>query len=82
MTVAVSDECVFALRQFDRDFDAHIDYSPFVHDLRFTNAHAFRHIRPMLHVASLIQVGIRSLRNTSEAVGDAIRDGNRVITMT
>jgi agmatinase len=62
-------------------FDAHIDYSPFVHDLRFTNAHAFRHIRPMLHVASLIQVGIRSLRNTSEAVGDAIRDGNRVITM-
>lgn len=63
-------------------FDAHIDYSPFVHDLRFTNAHAFRHIRPMLHLASLIQVGIRSLRNTSEAVGDAIRDGNRVITMS
>lgn len=62
-------------------FDAHIDYSPFVHDLRFTNGHAFRHIRPMLHVASLIQVGIRSLRNTSEAVGDAIRDGNRVVTM-
>jgi agmatinase len=62
-------------------FDAHIDYSPFVHDLRFTNGHAFRHIRPMLHVASLIQVGIRSLRNTSEAVGDALRDGNRVITM-
>jgi agmatinase len=63
-------------------FDAHIDYAPFVHDLRFTNAHAFRHIRPMLHVASLIQVGIRSLRNTSEAIGDAIRDGNQVITMS
>ncbi|HMK67401.1 MAG TPA: arginase family protein [Stellaceae bacterium] len=62
-------------------FDAHIDYSPFVHDLRFTNAHAFRHIRPMLHVASLIQVGIRSLRNTSEAIGDSVRDGNRVVTM-
>jgi len=62
-------------------FDAHIDYSPFVHDLRFTNAHAFRHIRPMPHVASLIRVGIRSLRNTSEAVGDAVRDGNRVVTM-
>ncbi len=23
-------------------FDAHIDYAPFIHDLRFTNVHAFR----------------------------------------
>ena len=34
-------------------FDAHIDYAPFIHDLRFTNGHAFRHIAPMPHVLSL-----------------------------
>ena len=63
-------------------FDAHIDYAPFVHDLRFTNGHAFRHISPLPHVKSLIQVGIRSLRNTREAIDDSIGDGNRVITMS
>ncbi|MCY4589619.1 MAG: arginase family protein [Alphaproteobacteria bacterium] len=26
-------------------FDAHIDYAPFIHDLRFTNMHPFRNIR-------------------------------------
>lgn len=62
-------------------FDAHIDYAPFVHDLRFTNAHAFRHIKPMPHVLSLTQVGIRSLRHTPENIGDAIEDGNNVVTM-
>ena len=62
-------------------FDAHIDYSPFVHDLRFTNAHAFRHIAPMAHVESLTQVGIRSLRHSEDAIEDSIRDGNRVVTM-
>jgi agmatinase len=62
-------------------FDAHLDYSPFVHDLRFTNAHAFRHIRPMAHVESLTQVGIRSLRHSADVVEDALRDGNRMVTM-
>src|SRR5882724_2542305 len=62
-------------------FDAHADYAPFVHDLRFTNGHAFRHIAPMAHVASLTQVGIRSLRHSPEQVEDSIRDGNRVVTM-
>ena len=47
-------------------FDAHMDYAPFIHDLEYTNAHAFRHISPMAHVQSLTQVGIRSLRNTRE----------------
>jgi agmatinase len=59
-------------------FDAHIDYSPFQHGYRYTNVHAFRHIRQMDHVQSLTQVGIRSLRNGREAMEDAIRD-NRVI---
>lgn len=62
-------------------FDAHSDYAPFVHDLRFTNGHAFRHIAPMPHVESLTQVGIRSLRHSPEMVEDSINDGNRVVTM-
>jgi agmatinase len=62
-------------------FDAHMDYAPFVHDLRFTNGHPFRLIRPLPHVQSLIQVGIRSLRTAEEQVIDSRADGNRVLTM-
>ena len=62
-------------------FDAHIDYAPFIHDLRFTNVHAFRHIAPMRHVLSLTQVGIRSLRSAESEIRDSIGDGNRVMTM-
>ena len=62
-------------------FDAHIDYAPFIHDLRFTNGHAFRHITPMEHVESLAQVGIRSLRSVESDIQDAIDDGSRVVTM-
>ena len=62
-------------------FDAHIDYAPFIHDLRFTNGHAFRHITPMDHVLSLAQVGIRSLRSVEAHIQDSIDDGNRVMTM-
>ena len=63
-------------------FDAHIDYSPFIHDLQFTNGHAFRHITPLPHVESLTQVGIRSLRSAQDDIHDSIDDGNRVITMS
>lgn len=63
-------------------FDAHLDYAPFIHDLRFTNGHAFRHLSPMEHVLSLTQVGIRSLRNTREMMEDSIGDGNHVVNMT
>lgn len=74
------------VRAFDKalhvmHFDAHTDYAPFVHDLRFTNQHPFRHIKPMKHVRSLTQVGIRSLRELADMVEDLINDGNRVITM-
>ena len=62
-------------------FDAHLDYAPFVHDLRFTNMHPFRHIAPMDHVLSLTQVGIRSLRTAVEEHEDSLADGNQVITM-
>ena len=63
-------------------FDAHSDYAPFIHDLRFTNGHAFRHIAPMAHLQSLSQIGIRSLRHSEEMVQDSIDDGNRVVTMS
>ena len=62
-------------------FDAHIDYAPFIHDLRFTNTHAFRHIAPMPHVLSLAQVGIRSLRSVEAEIQDSLDQGNRVMTM-
>ena len=62
-------------------FDAHIDYSPFVHGFEYTNTHAFRHIYHMDHVESLTQVGIRSVRNNKDWVDDSINDGNRVIGM-
>src|SRR5215510_3778168 len=62
-------------------FDAHLDYMPFIHDLRFTNGHAFRHLAPLPQVLSLSQIGIRSLRNARGWMEDSIRDGNRVVTM-
>jgi agmatinase len=62
-------------------FDAHLDYMPFVHGLSMTNQHAFRHIRQMDNVTGITQVGIRSIRGTETMLADALRDGNRVVTM-
>ncbi len=63
-------------------FDAHLDYAPFIHDLRFTNGHAFRLIRPLPFVESLTQIGIRSRRTTEVMLSDTLADGNRVVTMS
>ena len=73
------------VRAFERDlyvvhFDAHLDYMPFVHGTSMTNAHAFRHIAHMPHVSGLLQVGIRSLRNTELMWNDTVGDGNTVVT--
>ena len=62
-------------------FDAHIDYSPFIHGYKYTNSHAFRHIHHMDHVKSLTQVGIRSVRNKKSQIEDSENDGNRVFGM-
>ncbi|HET8786131.1 MAG TPA: arginase family protein [Candidatus Limnocylindrales bacterium] len=62
-------------------FDAHIDYSPFQHGFMYTNTHPFRHIRAMPHVQSLTQLGIRSIRNSRQAMHDAVSDGNRVLAV-
>ena len=54
-------------------FDAHIDYAPFIHDLQFTNGHPFSNIKPLAHVESLTQIGIRScLLYTSDAADDSL----------
>ena len=63
-------------------FDAHTDYAPFVHGLRNTNGHAFRHVAAMTHVQGLTQIGIRSLRHGREQIEDVFRDGNRIVTMS
>jgi len=62
-------------------FDAHLDYAPFIHGLEYTNSHAFRHIAHMPSVQSLMQVGIRSLRNPRVQMEDTLADGNQVVTM-
>jgi len=62
-------------------FDAHMDYTPVGHGLSFTNGQAFRHIRRLPFVESMVQVGIRSLRTTEESVLASRADGNRVIGM-
>lgn len=63
-------------------FDAHLDYEPFVHGLTMTNGHAFRHIAQMDHVRSLTQIGIRSIRNPKATFDESIADGNTVVTMS
>jgi agmatinase len=62
-------------------FDAHLDYMPFVHGISMSNQNAFRHIRQMANVATITQVGIRSIRGTEGMLADSLRDGNRVVTM-
>ena len=62
-------------------FDAHIDYSPFMHGFEYTNGHALRHINAMDNVESIFQVGIRSVRNVKQYVDDSFRDGNRIVSM-
>lgn len=74
------------VRAYERElyvmhFDAHLDYAPFVHGTSETNQHAFRHIAHMPHVKGLVQVGIRSLRNTELMWRDSTSDGNEVVTM-
>jgi len=61
--------------------DAHFDYTPFVHGIMHSNSNAFRHIRKLAQVASLCQVGIRSLRSTEVMHRDSVADGNQVVTM-
>jgi agmatinase len=62
-------------------FDAHIDYSRFVHGIHLSNTHPMRNIVALEHVRRIVQVGIRSLRNAEENIDDSRRDGNEVLTV-
>jgi agmatinase len=63
-------------------FDAHIDYTPFIHGIQFANTQPMRNINRLEHVSRIIQVGIRSLRNAEEDIGDSRSDGNEVLTVS
>ena len=62
-------------------FDAHIDYSPFVHGVQLANTQPMRNVVALDHVQRIIQVGIRSLRNAEQDILDSRADGNTVLTV-
>jgi agmatinase len=61
--------------------DAHLDYAPVSDGLEFTNGHPFRHVMQLDTVRGLMQIGIRSLRSSSEMMADAEQDGSIIATM-
>jgi agmatinase len=62
-------------------FDAHIDYSPFVHGVQFANTQPMRHIALLPQVKRIVQVGIRSLRNAEEDIVESRLHGNDILTV-
>jgi agmatinase len=74
------------VKGFDRPihvlhFDAHIDYSPYIHGYGPTNMTPMRYVAKLPQVRSLTQVGIRSIRNSKSNVDASKDDGNRVVTL-
>lgn len=61
--------------------DAHMDYGAVTEDLRHTNGQAFRQLHALPQVASLTQIGIRSLRTRPGDVRDARANGSTIVTM-
>lgn len=61
-------------------FDAHLDYIPFTHGVSLSNGNPFRQVNALQHVASLTQLGIRSLRDVRATFDDAEGDGSHIIT--
>jgi len=61
--------------------DAHMDYGAVTEDLRHTNGQAFRQLHALPQVASLTQIGIRSLRTRPSDVRDARANGSTIVTM-
>jgi agmatinase len=62
-------------------FDAHMDYADFGQGMRHTNGHAFRHVAALASIASLTQVGIRSLRSARSQHEDMLAAGHRIVHM-
>jgi agmatinase len=61
--------------------DAHIDYGTYDDEFRYGNGQGFRQIKALPHVASLTQIGIRSLRTNAADFAQALADGSRIVTM-
>jgi agmatinase len=62
-------------------FDAHLDFSPFLHGTWGTNGQPFRMMADLPHVGHMVQIGIRALTTNEDALGDARTRGNDVATI-
>jgi agmatinase len=62
-------------------FDAHLDFRPFVHGVRYGNGSPIRFLSELPNVGQIIQVGIRSLRTSQSDLEDARARGNDVVTV-
>jgi agmatinase len=62
-------------------FDAHLDFSPFLHGTWGTNGQPFRLMADLPHVGHMVQVGIRSLSTNEASLLDARTRGNDVATV-
>jgi agmatinase len=63
-------------------FDAHLDYRPFVHGVRFANGNSLRSVSALSTVGQIIQVGIRSLRTREQDRADSLARGNAIVTIS
>jgi agmatinase len=61
-------------------FDAHMDYQPFVHGVTLSHGNSMRSIRAMPHVERIIHAGIRSFRTSKSDYLDSLQDNNVVLT--
>jgi agmatinase len=62
-------------------FDAHLDYRPFVHGVRWANGNPMRLVSELSTIGRMIQVGIRSLRTREQDLADSRARGNVVVTI-
>jgi len=64
-------------------FDAHLDYRPFVHGVRFANFNPIRLVAELPNVGRIVQAGIRSVRiGIDESdLRDSRARGNEVVTV-
>lgn len=62
-------------------FDAHLDFSPFLHGTWGTNGQPFRLMAELPHVGNMVQVGIRSLSTNESNIEDARVRGNNIATV-
>jgi agmatinase len=82
---AIPISVVNAYEQFEEkitviQFDAHMDYQPFVHGVTLSHGNSMRSIKAMPHVDRIIHAGIRSFRTSKSDYLDSLSDNNVVLT--